>query len=100
LTASSSTAARLPADTKSGEQPRRRADWTQEHIMSAHKFQVGQIVQYTPTLRFSGAAGGIYKVARRMPEEDGEFTYRILGRGEMQERNARESELCELDEAP
>jgi hypothetical protein len=68
--------------------------------MSTHKFQVGQIVQYTPSLRFADAAGGIYKVARRMPEQNGEFTYRILGRGEMQARNARESELCELDEAP
>jgi len=68
--------------------------------MSMHKFQVGQIVQYSPARRFSDAAGGIYKVAKRMPEQDGEFTYRILGRGEMQERNARESELCELDEAP
>ena len=68
--------------------------------MSTHKFQVGQVVQYTPSLRFSVSAGGIYKVARRLPEQDGEHTYRIVGRGEMQERNARESELCERDEAP
>jgi hypothetical protein len=73
---------------------------SQDHVMTTHKFQVGQIVQYTPSLRFSDAASGIYKIAKRMPEQNGEFTYRILGRGEMQVRNARESELCELDEAP
>jgi hypothetical protein len=90
----------LPAATKAADSRATARGSGREHIMSAHKFQVGQIVQYTPTLRFSGAASGIYKVARRMPEQDGEFTYRILGRGEMQERSARESELCELDEAP
>ena len=68
--------------------------------MIHHKFQIGQIVQYTPPVRYVSGAGGIYKVARQLPAEDGELTYRIVGRGEMQERNVRESDLCELDEAP
>ena len=66
--------------------------------MTHHKFQVGQTVEYAPPLRQIRSAGGIYKVARQLPEQDGELTYRIVGRGEMQERNVRESELCELDE--
>jgi hypothetical protein len=68
--------------------------------MTAHKFQIGQIVQYTPPVRYMSAAAGVYKVARQLPAEGGELTYRIVGRGEMQERNVSESDLCELDEAP
>lgn len=68
--------------------------------MTSHKFQIGQIVEYTPPVRQIRGAGGIYKVARQLPEQDGELIYRIVGRGEMQERNVRESELCELDEVP
>jgi hypothetical protein len=68
--------------------------------MTLHRFQIGQIVQYTPPVRYFIAAAGVYKVARLLPMQDGELTYRIVGRGEMQERNVRESELCELDEAP
>lgn len=68
--------------------------------MSLHKFQIGQIVQYTPPDRSFSSAGGVYKVARQLPERDGQPAYRIVGQAEMQERNVRESEICELDEAP
>ena len=68
--------------------------------MTLHKFQIGQVVQYTPLARYMSAAPGVYKIARQLPAQDGEFTYRIVGRGEMQERNVSESDLCELDEAP
>jgi hypothetical protein len=69
--------------------------------MNLHRFKIGQIVQYTRPIRFFAvtATAGIYKVARQLPEQDGELTYRIVGSGEMQERNARESDLCEVDEA-
>jgi hypothetical protein len=68
--------------------------------MIPHKFNIGQIVRYMPPVRYVRANGGVYTIARLLPEQDGEQAYRIVGRGEMQERNARESELCELDEAP
>jgi hypothetical protein len=70
--------------------------------MATHKFQVGQVVFYTPPVRYfiRDNSGGVYKIAERLPEQDGEAGYRIVGRGEMPERSVRESELCELDEAP
>ena len=68
--------------------------------MTFHKFQIGQSVQYNPARRYFTAVPGIYKIVRQLPAQDGELTYRIVGRGEMQERSVRESELCEPNGEP
>jgi hypothetical protein len=60
--------------------------------MVRHKFHVGQTV----TLRSAASRnvrGGVYKVTRQLPENSGEFEYRIKSVGEMHERVTRESEL-------
>src|SRR5260221_14671862 len=57
-----------------------------------HKFQVGQIV----TIRLAlsrNVPGGVYTVTKQLPENHGEFEYRIKSVDEVHERVARESEL-------
>jgi len=53
---------------------------------------VGQIVTIRPALS-RNVPGGVYKVTKQLPENRGEFEYRIKGVDEVHERVARESEL-------
>lgn len=62
---------------------------------SAHKFKLGQTVEFHPLRKFS-AARGTYLVTRELPERNGEFDYRIRSPDEEHERVARESELSVL----
>jgi hypothetical protein len=64
-----------------------------EHLMAAHKFRVGQAVQFRTTPFYMNAARGAFEVIRQLPERDGEFEYRIRNLAEPHERVARESEL-------
>jgi hypothetical protein len=57
-----------------------------------HKFILGQAVEYTPP-RGHYAPSGIYVVAAKLAERDGEFEYYINHTKELHERIARESEL-------
>jgi hypothetical protein len=61
--------------------------------MAAHKFCVGQTVQFRTKPFYVSAALGTFEVIRQMPERDGEFEYRIKNVTEPHERVARESEL-------
>ncbi len=60
--------------------------------MPAHKFRIGEIVFLSPA-RHLNVRGGVYVVTRQLPEERGEFEYRIRSVHELHERVARESEL-------
>ena len=60
--------------------------------MASHKFKVGQIVTIRPALS-RNVPGGVYIVTKQLPENRGEFEYRIKGVEEVHERVARESEL-------
>jgi hypothetical protein len=60
--------------------------------VAAHKFKVGQTVTIRPALS-RNVPGGIYMVTKQLPENRGEFEYRIKGVEEVHERVARESEL-------
>jgi hypothetical protein len=60
--------------------------------MASHKFKVGQIVTIRPALS-RNVPGGVYIVIKQLPENQGEFEYRIKGVEEVHERIARESEL-------
>jgi len=67
-----------------------RLVWTSPSTF--HKFQVGQIV----TIRLAlsrNVPGGVYTVTKQLPENHGEFEYRIKSVDEVHERVARESEL-------
>jgi hypothetical protein len=58
--------------------------------MPAHKFQVGEIVQVSPS---RSVPGGSYEVIKQLPERGGESEYRIKSMNEPHERVVRESEL-------
>ena len=60
--------------------------------MASHKFKVGQIVTIRPALS-RNVPGGVYIVTKQLPENRGEFEYRIKGLEEVHERVARETEL-------
>jgi hypothetical protein len=60
--------------------------------MPTHKFHIGQIVQLSPAIS-RNVRGGSYKVTKRLPENNGEFEYRIKSMSEPHERVVRESEL-------
>jgi hypothetical protein len=63
------------------------------HPMEAHKFHVGQTVQFRTKPFYVSASLGAFEVTRQLPERDGEFEYRIKNVTEPHERVARESEL-------
>jgi len=60
--------------------------------MASYKFRVGQIVTIKPALS-RNVPGGVYTVTKQLPENRGEFEYRIKSMDEVHERIARESEL-------
>jgi hypothetical protein len=70
-----------------------------EAEMSAHKFKVGQFVDYVPGRLNLPASGGPYKIIRLLPAEDGQLHYRIKCTSENFERVARESELSRRSSA-
>ena len=44
--------------------------------MPNHKFRIGQSVQLSPTAS-RNASGGVYVVIKQLPENAGEYEYRI-----------------------
>ena len=60
--------------------------------MALHKYHVGQLVELKPDVN-RNIPGGTYVVTKRLPENAGEFEYRIKSINEAHERVARESEL-------
>ena len=60
--------------------------------MLTHKLRVGEIVQLSPSFS-RNAPGGSYEVIKQLPENCGEFEYRIKSTNEPHERVVRESEL-------
>jgi hypothetical protein len=64
-----------------------------EHLMTGHKFHIGQSVQFSTKPFYVSAALGAFEVIKQLPERDGEFEYRIKNVAEPHERVARESEL-------
>jgi len=64
-----------------------------EARMTTHRFRVGQKVQLSRGYPFRMAAEGFYEVVRQLPDNAGEFYYRIKSSREAHERVAKESEL-------
>jgi len=60
--------------------------------MPSHKFRIGQLVQLVPAIS-RNVSGGTYEVTKKLPENHGEFEYRIKSMNEPHERVVRESEL-------
>ena len=59
----------------------------------AHKFKIGETVNYRPGARALRQSSGAYMVTGFLPENDGQPTYRIKHFSEDHERVAFESEL-------
>jgi len=60
--------------------------------MLTHKLRVGEIVQLSPSFS-RNAPGGSYEVIKQLPENCGEFEYRIKSMNERRERVVPESKL-------
>jgi len=65
----------------------------QEVPLAAHKFKVGQTVDFSPGRGSMSSGSRMYKIVKLMPPEDGQFLYRIKGSSEPFERVARETDL-------
>jgi hypothetical protein len=63
--------------------------------MDPHLYAVGEIVSFKSARMRTMTSGGSYRIVSRLPEEDGEPSYRIKSDLERHERIARESELRE-----
>ena len=60
--------------------------------MPTHKFRTGQLVQLARAIS-RNIPGGSYEVTKKLPENCGEFEYRIKSMNERHERVVRESQL-------
>jgi hypothetical protein len=60
--------------------------------MPTYKFQIGQTVFLAPA-RSQNISGGAYIITKKLPENNGEFEYRVKSVNEPHERVVRESEL-------
>ena len=63
--------------------------------MPAHRFHLGQPVEFNPPRGIYAPRGG-YVVTAKLPEKDGVFEYRIRSANEEHERIARENELTAI----
>jgi hypothetical protein len=71
-----------------------------EHIMSGHKFKVGQTVSFKPSRMGFPASNRECQIVRLLPIEDGNRLYRVKCASESFERVAKESELAQKSAAP
>jgi hypothetical protein len=62
--------------------------------MGAHKFKIGQFVNYNPRSKFGT---GVYQITQLMPPAGDEPQYRIKSETEGHLRSAMESELSPLN---
>jgi hypothetical protein len=61
--------------------------------MAAHKFSIGQALQFSPGLGQDSKAKGRYKVVRQLPETGNVLQYRIKSEVDGQERVVREDQI-------
>jgi hypothetical protein len=61
--------------------------------MMKHKFQIGQIVRFSPNTSHAPNAGVSYEIVRLLPSETLDLQYRIRKSTDGQERIVSESEL-------
>jgi len=59
-----------------------------------HKYEVGQVLSFTPGALTLGAALGLYEIVRRLPPEGPENQYRVKSVQDSHERVVRESQLA------
>src|SRR5690242_16645405 len=62
--------------------------------VQAHKYEVGQVVNFTPSAPNLGASLGLYEIVRHLPPEGPDNQYRIKSLTDSHERVVRESQLA------
>lgn len=62
-----------------------------------HRFSIGQTVRLNREFHYRQVAKGDYEVVRQLPDEHGEYQYRIKSTHENHERVVNESELDALE---
>lgn len=70
-------------------------DGSRRGLVSQHKFKVGDDVNYSPAKLSVRPASRRYRIVRCLPEDAGEFLYRIKSHAEHFERVVRERELSD-----
>jgi hypothetical protein len=60
--------------------------------MSDHKFKVGQTVHYQAG-PYGSVPGDVFTIMQRLPQQGGDYRYRIKSAREPHDRVAKESEL-------
>lgn len=63
-------------------------------FMTAHRFAIGQAVQFSPDRRAGGSGAGRYTVVRLLPDEGNTPQYRIKSKTDGTERVVLESQLA------
>jgi len=66
-------------------------------MSSMHKYGVGQSVRLSASAGLERGASGPYKVVAQLPEERGDWQYRIQSSDRTRERVARESQLSAIE---
>jgi hypothetical protein len=59
----------------------------------SHRFRPGQSVRFCHASLHRDAAEGSYEIIRQLPQDDGDYQYRIKSAREQHERVAKEREL-------
>lgn len=62
-----------------------------------HRFKIGQSVRFAGSAGLERGAGGPYKVVAHLPEEYGDWQYRIQSNDRVRERVAKESQLSAIE---
>jgi hypothetical protein len=70
-----------------------RAAPTEKAGKMSHRFRPGQSVRFCHGSLYRDAAGGSYEVIRQLPQDDGDYQYRIKSAREQHERVVKEREL-------
>jgi hypothetical protein len=65
-------------------------------MASPHKFKVGQNVRFAGAGMLERGASGPYRVIAQLPEEYGDWQYRIQSADRVRERVVKESQLTAL----
>ncbi|MBA4211233.1 MAG: hypothetical protein C0454_17035 [Parvibaculum sp.] len=67
--------------------------------MQAHKYKIGDTVEFTAGGSYPPAARGRYQIVRQLPSEGEGFQYRIKSLADGHERMVREGQLDQLTAA-
>lgn len=61
--------------------------------MAAHRYAVGERVEYSPGRLDGNVPRGVYTIVRHLPSETSDLQYRVKHQSDSHERVVRESQL-------